>query len=478
MDSSKTKHIILLPFLAQGHLRPFLHLANFLRSHTPFTLSILTTPLNAANLRRQSNNINIYDLPFNSTDHNLPPNTENTEKLPLTSIISLFYASTSLQPHVRNHLTRHHLDNPPICIIFDIFLGWADNLARSIGSTGVCFNTGGAYGLAAYMSIWMHLPHRNVPDNVEFSLPEFPENRKFKRNQLHRFLRFADGTDDWSGFFQPQIKYSRNCSAWLCNSIEEIEPLGFEVLRAMLKVPVWGIGPLVKTENSCDEDDEQGCVEWLNQFEKGSVLYISFGSQNTVTPIQMMELAKGLEESGAKFLWVIRPPFGFDINGEFKPEWLPEGFEKRVMERKQGKLVKKWGPQMEILRNKATGAFLSHCGWNSLIEALSEGVPIIGWPLAAEQAYNSKMLVEEMGVAVELTRGLEGELSSEGVKKVVEMVMDREEGSFGCEMKKAAVVIGQKLRDAMKVEGDYRGCSLRSLDEFVEFIVSRKATLS
>ncbi|KNA26022.1 hypothetical protein SOVF_000100 [Spinacia oleracea] len=475
--SNTEEHILLLPFLAQGHLRPFLHLANRLLSHTPFSVSILTTPLNAANLRRQSENrnLNIVELPFSSTDYGLPPNTENTDRIPLTSIINLFNATTSLEPHLRDYLSRHHLGNPPTCIIFDVFLGWADNVARSIGSTGICFNTGGTYGVAAYISIWNHLPHRNVGDDEEFSLPGFPENIKLRRNQLHRFLRAADGSDDWSRFFQPQIRSSLNCSGWLCNTVEEIEPVGFQVLRNSMKSPIWGIGPLIMNSSSSNNDsknDEEGCLEWLNEFEKDSVLYICFGSQNTVSPIQMMEFAKGLEESKVPFLWVIRPPFGFDFNGELKPEWLPEGFEERMRENKQGKLIRKWAPQLEILRHEATGGFLSHCGWNSVLEALSEGVAIIGWPLAAEQAYNSKMMVEEMGIAVELTRGLEGEVKEEGVKRVVEMVFDRKKGSYGWEMKKKAVEIGEKLKVAWIMEGVNKGSSAKAMDDFVEFIVS------
>ena len=91
---------------------------------------------------------------------------------------------------------------------------------------------------------------------------------------------------------------------------------------------------------------------------------------------------------------------------------------------KRGLLVHKWGPQLEILSHTSTGAFLSHCGWNSVLESLSCGVPMIGWPLAAEQAYNVKVLVEEMGVAVEPTRTVETVISGEQVKKVIEIVME------------------------------------------------------
>lgn len=264
-------------------------------------------------------------------------------------------------------------------------------------------------------------------------------------------------------------------SGWLCNSVEEIEPLGFQILRNYLKSPVWAVGPLIppppanKSSLSSDE-----CIQWLNSQKPDSVLHISFGSQNTISPTQMMELAMGLELSGKPFLWVIRPPFGFDINGEFRSEWLPEGFEERVKKDKQGILVHKWAPQMEILNHESTGGFLSHCGWNSVLEGLREGIPMITWPLAAEQTYNSKMLVEEMGVALELTRGLEGKVSKGEVKTVVELVLERGNENRGLEMKMKAVDAGKKLRDAMREDEKmgFKGSSIKAMDDFVDSLVS------
>ncbi|KAG6408362.1 hypothetical protein SASPL_131367 [Salvia splendens] len=165
----------------------------------------------------------------------------------------------------------------------------------------------------------------------------------------------------------------------------------------------------------------------------------TFGSQNTVSQHQMMALALGLEDSGRPFIWSIRPPTGFNSRDEFKPEWLPEGFE----ERGQGLVVRSWAPQLEIFCHRSTGAFVSHCGWNSVVESLSQGVPIIGWPLAAEQGYNAKMLVEEMGVCVEMTRGVESQISREDVKRVIEEVMDG--GSKAVEMRKKAVAVGELI---------------------------------
>lgn len=177
-----------------------------------------------------------------------------------------------------------------------------------------------------------------------------------------------------------------------------------------------------------------------------------------------MALAIGLEDSNNPFIWVIRPPIGFDLRGEFKPEWLPNGFEDRTARDGRGLVVHGWAPQLEILCHQSTGAFLSHCGWNSTMESLSQGVPMIGWPLAAEQGYNAKMLVEEMGVCVELTRGVGSEISREEVKRVIETVMS---GDKAEEMKRKAGEIGELIRAALTDDGVKIGSSCKVMDDFV-----------
>ncbi|KAK7830835.1 udp-glycosyltransferase 92a1 [Quercus suber] len=335
---------------------------------------------------------------------------------------------------------------PPLCIISDVFFGWAVNVAHSIGCASITFTTCGAYGTSAYISFWLNLPHR-FSESDEFALPGFPDRCQFRTSQLHPFARAAD--ENTSNF------------------------------------PVWTIGPLLPSAASkkCSDSNifrqrtgkkhgisPEKCIEWLNLHHPGTVLYISFGSQNTISASQMMELALGLEASGKPFIWVLRPPLGFDIKGEFREEWLPEGFEKRMNESKQGLLVQNWAPQLEILSNESIGAFLSHCGWNSVLESLSQGVPIIGWPMAAEQIYNSKMLVEEMGVCVELTWGVQREIERMEVMRVIDLVMNKNEGQ-GKEMKEKADEIGKRIRAATKDQEE--GSSVKALDEFLRTILAK-----
>ncbi|KAJ4956553.1 hypothetical protein NE237_013336 [Protea cynaroides] len=496
MNSTAKTHIVMLPFLAQGHIIPFLALAKQIEQRTHFTITIVSTPLNIHHLKSttppSTTTINFTDLPFCSSDHGLPPNSENTDSLSQSQIINLVDASQTLQPSFHNLISNMIQQHgcPPLCIISDVFMGWAINVAKSFETPHFTFITGGAFGTAAYFSIWLNFPHRKTTSD-EFSVPGFPETCRFHRSQLHPLLRAADGTDIWSRLIQRQILLSLCSNGMLCNTVEEIEPMGLDILRKITGLPVWTVGPLlppsllnrsasssflssplnVSFSRSGKEPGiaTENCINWLNYHPPESVLYISFGSQNTISSTQMMELAMGLEASGKPFIWVVRPPIGFDIKGEFRAEWLPEGYEERVSKRKQGMVLHRWAPQLEILSNGSTGAFLSHCGWNSMLESLNQGLPIIGWPIAAEQAYNSKMMEEEMGVCVELTRGLESWVRREEVERVVRMVMNKE--GKGLEMKRKAMEIAEKIRDSVREDGDWKGSSLKSLDDFLDTVV-------
>ncbi|KAB1204679.1 Crocetin glucosyltransferase 3 [Morella rubra] len=374
------QHILMLPFLAQGHLIPFLALARQIhRRSTGFTITIASTHLNVQYLRSalssdpdpdpnpDSNSlscskIHLAELPFCSSDHGLPPNAENTESLSGNALPIFCHASRTLEAPFRR-LVRdimYQEGQPPLCIISDVFFGWAVNVARSLGSVSVTFTTCGAYGTAAYMSFWLNLPHRHT-DCEEFTLPGLPDSHRFHPSQLHQLAKAADGTDTWSIFMQSQISLSLLSHGWLCNTVEDIELLGLEVLRKLLKLPVWAIGPLLppaalrkyspsssglnisrqhagKKPGICPEN----CIEWLNLHDPASVIYVSFGSQN-IGASQMRELALGLRKWKTFHLGP-KATIGFDIKGEFRAEWLPEGFEKRMTESKQGLLVHNWAP--------------------------------------------------------------------------------------------------------------------------------------
>ncbi|KAJ0970364.1 hypothetical protein J5N97_023241 [Dioscorea zingiberensis] len=195
----------------------------------------------------------------------------------------------------------------------------------------------------------------------------------------------------------------------LVNTVKEFETTGLSMLHKLFGLPVLPLGPLLCKPLSSSLDDASRCVDWLDSHRPGTVLYVSFGSQNSINASQMTELAAGLEESGKPFIWVIRPPFGFvDFvgGGELKPEWLPEGFGERMKEKKQG--------------------------------------------------------LEEMMSAYKVER--------ERVKKVVDMVMGGTEK--GVEMKKKAMEISEMIRASMEVNNGVMGSSIQSLEEFFTAFLS------
>jgi hypothetical protein len=128
----------------------------------------------------------------------------------------------------------------------------------------------------------------------------------------------------------------------------------------------------------------------------------------------MKEIALGLELSEQRFVWVVRAPKGESADASFFTtgsseldeikKHLPEGFLERI--KNVGLLVQEWAPQVAILKHPSIGCFISHCGWGSVLESLTNGVPLIAWPLYAEQRMNAAFLVEELGVAVKTTVSL------------------------------------------------------------------------
>ncbi|GLJ06381.1 hypothetical protein SUGI_0037690 [Cryptomeria japonica] len=492
----KRHHVVMFPFMAQGHIIPFLQLSYLLAARTRFTITIVSTPRNVQTLtptiqsarqKDSSLDIRLAELPFSSADHGLPPRTENTDSLALPQFLTLMEAAEKLQPHFENLIRKICAEDgcTPLCIISDMFLGWTLDVADMFAIPRICFFTSGAYGMLLFYSMWNHLPHTKT-DTEEFTLPDLP-HVSLHRSQLPITLKMATATDGWSLFYSRQIP--RNMRSWgtVCNSFEQLEHDHLEHFRKSTGRPVWVVGPVLPPEllSSTRSDavydkllqgkeaDSEAifCLRWLDSQNVSSVLYISFGSQNTISASNMKELALGLESSGQPFIWVVRPPLGVPSTAQFSSEFLPDGFEERMKAKKQGLVIKKWAPQRVILSHPSTGGFVSHCGWNSTMESLSQGVPIIGWPIAGEQFFNSKLLEEEVGVCVEMCRGNEGELTKEKVERTVKMLMSEEKGG---RMRERAAAMRDAARTAVKDSGDgtEKGSSMRDIDDMIQNILN------
>lgn len=227
----------------------------------------------------------------------------------------------------------------------------------------------------------------------------------------------------------------------LSNTWEDLEPKTLLALRDpkalshFFQVRIFPVGPLVRGVQSPGSSGLQlsDILQWLDHQPAESVLYVSFGSGGTLSADQMTELAWGLERSQQRFIWVVRPPLENNACGSYfeaakgadgTPEYLPDGFVTRTQ--KVGLVIPMWAPQSEILAHQSVGGFLSHCGWNSTLESITNGVPMIAWPLYAEQTMNATMLSDQLGVAL-MSRDVtsEGLLGRQEIEKMVRTVLDK-----------------------------------------------------
>ncbi|KAH7651496.1 UDP-glucuronosyl/UDP-glucosyltransferase protein [Dioscorea alata] len=193
--------------------------------------------------------------------------------------------------------------------------------------------------------------------------------------------------------------------------------------------PVYCVGPLITVSKRGGERHE--CLTWLDKQPKGSVVFLCFGSKGRFSKEQVMEIATGLERSEQRFVWVVRSPPDpenrFATSHEVDLDTLlPVGFLQRTEGR--GVVVKDWAPQVEVLNHEATGGFVTHCGWNSVLEGLCAGVGMIAWPLHAEQKMNKVMLVDEMKLAVAIQGYDKGKVVAEEVENRVRWLMESDGG--------------------------------------------------
>ncbi|RDX76823.1 UDP-glycosyltransferase 72B1, partial [Mucuna pruriens] len=254
------------------------------------------------------------------------------------------------------------------------------------------------------------------------------------------------------------------------NTFLELESRAIRALQEHIKgkPKVYPVGPIIQIGSIGHEHGlDLECLTWLDKQEPKSVLYVSFGSGGTLSQDQLNELAFGLELSGQKFLWVVRAPssvvssayFGAEIKDPL--QFLPQGFLERT--KKQGLVVPSWAPQIQVLGHSATGGFLSHCGWNSVVESVVKGVPVIAWPLFAEQSLNAAMLSDDLKVALRPKVNENGLAEREEIAKVVRGLMEDKEGM---EIRKRMEALKIAAANAIKEDGS----STKTLSEYLKEI--------
>ncbi|KAM6549861.1 hypothetical protein CsatB_021537 [Cannabis sativa] len=455
-------HAVLFPFMAKGHTIPFLHLAHVLLNRH-VTVTILTTPANRPFIAQSLSGTpaSILELPFPENIPGVPAGVESIDALPSVSffLIQTIVLSTQLmKPDLERAL--ENIQPPVSFMVSDGFLWWTLDSASKLGFPRLVTYGMSHYSMAVFHSLFfgkksvLHTHEVKVNNNMETKttvVPDFPWI-KVTRNECDTSVENGEDESIALEFITKTTEATHNSFGIIFNSFYELEPVFVDYWSREAGLKSWPVGPLcLHAISSSKPTKAEGRAvvihQWLDEKiekESSSVLYVAFGSQATVSSEQLREIAKGLEDSNVNFLWVLRKSQAemAEPSEEYK---FFEGFENRVKNR--GMVVRGWVDQMQILNHKSVKGFLSHCGWNSVIESISSGVPILAWPLAAEQPLNAKMVVEEIkaGLRVESWDGsLNGVVKSEEVSKMVKELM---EGEMGKEVRKKAeevAVMGHK----------------------------------
>ena len=272
--------------------------------------------------------------------------------------------------------------------------------------------------------------------------------KNIRLKDLPTFIRTTDITETMFDFMGSEVQNCLNSSAIIFNTFEEFEHEVLEVLLA--KFPqVYNIGPLHLLGRHVPESNfmSQGsslwkedckCLQWLDKWEPNSVVYVNYGSITVMSDQHLKEFAWGLANSKHTFLWIIRPDV---VMGD--SAILPEEF---FEETKDRGLLTSWCPQDKVLAHPSIGAFLTHCGWNSTLESVSAGVPIICWPFFAEQQTNCRYACTTWEIGVEV---------NEDVKRdeIEALVKEMMEGEKGKAMRQKASEWKKKAMEATDIEG-------------------------
>ncbi|KAK3413973.1 UDP-glycosyltransferase 72E1 [Eucalyptus grandis] len=440
MEVVPTKtHIALLASPGMGHLIPVLELGQRFAVHHRFLVTIFVVTTNASTAKSQlplySSYRDLLNIVF------LPPVDVSDLVTDSMAIVSqLVLIMRHAMPILRTEIAE--LKPCPSALMVDLFGTEAFKIAEEFGMLKYMFDTGNAW----FLALSLYYPHQD-------------ETNKHGHVYLHKPLNIPgcaplEYEDTVDLYFQPEDRALQDdfakmgldmarADGILVNSWEYLEPKTLKALRdpnllgRLSSVPVHPVGPLIRPAKPVkDPVSRSAALDWLDLQPAGSVLYVSFGSGGTLTADQLTELAWGLELSQQRFVWVVRPPIEGSAFGSFfrqdkrtedgTPDYLPDGFVSRT--REVGLVVEMWAPQTEVLAHQSVGGFLSHCGWNSTLESIINGVPMICWPLYAEQGMNTAVLTDHLGMATRAREvGPGGVVGREVIEKAIRRVMDEDE---------------------------------------------------
>ncbi|KAJ0431666.1 putative trans-zeatin O-beta-D-glucosyltransferase [Helianthus annuus] len=531
MESSG--EILVLPFFGTGHINPSMELCRNISSHNFNVTLIIPTHLSSSipsTFSDQSPFIHVAEIPFSTPETGSGPPRGNP----------LEQQNKQMGEGIKSFLSTRS-ETRPVCAVVDVMMSSCKEFFVNYQIPVVSFSTSGAAFSAMAYGRWKakigdlkpgetrELP--GLPKEMATCYVDLfngPRGRPQRPNRppggppsggppdMNRFGSRGGGPPGDSHQGGPPGGRGRFGSrgggpsgpdskprwvdevvgsvALLINTCDRLDRLFIDYIGEQTKLPVWGIGPLLpekfwKSAGSILHDHdmrsnrkanytEDEVFQWLESKPKGSVIYISFGSEVGPSIEGYKELAKALEESNQAFIWVIQPgsgksgipksflgPVQTDSEEEEEEGYYPEGLDTIVGDR--GLIITGWAPQLLILSHPSTGGFLSHCGWNSTVEAIGRGVPILGWPLRGDQFDNAKLVANHLKIGFVITSGV-GEdgrprkINKDDIASGVEKLMSNEE------------VHEEAKKLSKEFESGFPVSSVNALGAFVEFI-SQKA---
>ncbi|KAL3524909.1 hypothetical protein ACH5RR_013281 [Cinchona calisaya] len=446
MAEKSSLHVALFPWLAFGHIIPYLELSKFIlqKGHK---VTFISTPRNIHRLPKippdLASSITFLKIPLPQVE-GLPQNAEATLDVRTQDIPFLKKAYDGLEPDL-----THFLENSlPDWIVYDFSAYWLPPIATKLGISKAFFSILSASSRVFFgpsdFAVNGTDPRKKAED---FKAPPqwvpFQTKVAYKSHEINWIMGAGQVNESGISDMYRYGTVAKGSDVIFVRHCYEFEGQWLNLLNELEQKPVIPVGLMPpKMEEGSSHDNNESWVlmkEWLDGLERASVVYIAFGSEVSLSQQELSELALGLELSKVPFFWCLRKPPG---STEFSSFELPNGFEERI--RGRGFVWKSWAPQLKILSHESIGGFLTHCGWSSSIEGLMFGHPLIMLPFVIDTGLVARVL-EDKQVGVEVLRNeQDGSYTRNSVADSVRLVMVENSGK----------VYREKAKEICEIFGD------------------------
>ncbi|KAK7302495.1 hypothetical protein RJT34_13385 [Clitoria ternatea] len=462
LHGTKKPHALLIPFPTQGHINPFLKLAKLLHSKG-FHITFVNTEFNHKRLLKSRGPDALNGMPdfhFETIPDGLPlTNMGATQSIPDLCDSTRKNCLIPFCNLISKLNDAQASGTPPVtCIFSDGIMSFTVKASQQFGLPNILFWTNCACGFMSFKECKNLMERGLIPlkdaiyltnGHLDTIIDRIPGMKNITLRDLPGIYRTTDPNDILLDFVVEQIEEASKSYAIILPTFDALEHDVLNALSTMFP-KLYTLGPLELLLDQTSEirfesikcnlwKEESECLKWLDSREPNSVLYVNFGSVIVMRHQQLVELAWGLANRKKKFLWVIRPDL---VEGE--ASIVPPEI---VSETKERGLMVGWCPQEQVLKHPAVAGFLTHCGWNSTVESISNGVPLICCPFFNDQILNCRYVCGEWAFGMEL--------NSDSVKRdeVEKLVRELIEGEKGKEMKKKAIEWKKMAEEATQPNG-------------------------